>query len=101
MLNEKIKFEEKYISTPNDPKSSTLRMFFTAPLALLPWKHEGAVMAAILIETPASDVSCDNAIVCMSPTIEEEKGCFTDCDWKEVTCFSDEEISNLIKMALE
>ena len=98
MLDERIKFDERYDS--EDYGTTTL--YFIAPKEMLkefiPAKsYPDAISMEISIEFPTEHIEADYANVCVSPTREDENGT-EDYDWHDVNIPYDE-IEGLIKLA--
>ena len=96
MLDKRIKFDERW-----DRDDGTTVLWFTAPKELLLGEYPDAESMEISIECPTEYISADYATVECSPTkYDEEEGCYTDYDWREID-IPYEEIEALIKLAEE
>lgn len=98
MLDERIKFDERYDS--EDYGTTTL--YFIAPKEMLkefiPTKYyPDAISMEISIEFPTNHIEANYANVCVSPTREDENGT-EEYDWNDVNITNDE-IEGLIKLA--
>ena len=98
MLNNRIKFDERYDS--EEYKTTTL--YFIAPKETLKRfiptnDYPEAISMEISIEFPTGHIEANYANVCVSPTIEDENGT-ENYDWYDVDIPYDE-IEELIKLA--
>ena len=97
MLDQRIKFDESYISE----EWGTITLYFMAPKEMLYGKYPEAESMEISIECPREYVDARYATVMFSPTkYDEEEDCYVDYDWFDVN-LSYEEIEELIKLAEE
>ena len=98
MLDERIKFDERYDSETY----GTTTLYFIAPKEMLkefiPTKsYPDAISMEISIEFPTNHIEANHANVCVSPTREDENGT-EDYEWHDVNIPNDE-IEGLIKLA--
>ena len=99
MLDERIKFEERYESEENE----TTTLYFIAPKEMLKplinRDYPEAISMEISIEFPTEHIEANYASVCVSPTkYDEETNSYYDYDWFDVE-LPYEEIDELISLA--
>lgn len=92
-INE-VKFEERFV---ND-ELETVTLYFIAPKEWLGNLFPEAVHAEISIEYPIAHPEARYASIMISPTKEDEDGCFEDYEWCDLTA-SPEEIEALMILA--
>lgn len=92
-INE-VKFEERFV---ND-ELETVTLYFIAPKEWLGNLFQEAVHAEISVEYPIAHPEARYASIMISPTKEDEDGCFEDYEWCDLTA-SLEEIEALMILA--
>lgn len=92
-INE-VKFEERFV---ND-ELETVTLYFIAPKEWLGNLFPEAVHAEISVEYPITHPEARYASIMISPTKEDEDGCFEDYEWCDLTA-SLEEIESLMILA--
>lgn len=92
-INE-VKFEERFV---ND-ELETVTLYFIAPKEWLGNLFPEAVHAEISVEYPIAHPEARYASIMISPTKEDEDGCFEDYEWCDLTA-SPEEIESLMILA--
>lgn len=92
-INE-VKFEERFV---ND-ELETVTLYFIAPKEWLGNLFPEAVHAEISVEYPIAHPEARYASIMISPTKEDEDGCFEDYEWCDLTA-SPKEIEALMILA--
>ena len=92
-INE-VKFEERFV---ND-ELETVTLYFIAPKEWLGNLFPEAVHAEISVEYPIAHQEARYASIMISPTKEDEDGCFEDYEWCDLTALP-EEIESLMILA--
>ena len=97
MLDNKIKFDESYISEEYD----TITLYFTAPKEMLNGKYPEAESMEISVECPREYICARYSSVMFSPTKYDEcEDGYIDYDWFNID-MSYDDIEALIKLAEE
>lgn len=78
---DKVKFEERIVNN----ELGTVTLYFIAPKEWLGNLFPEAVHAEISVEYPMACQEARYASVMISPTKEDEDGCFEDYEWCDLT----------------